>query len=131
MALSSCEAEVNALIKAGTEGLGVKIMAQQCEEDLSLELRTDASAAQGLCARQGAGRVKHLSVRQLWAQEREAAGDFKIKKLPRSENVLDMMTHHWSEAEGCKFLPVISMRRLEAERALKPMRRVEIRPSEE
>ena len=125
VALSSCEAEVNALIKAGTEGLGVRIMMQQCGEDLPLELRTDASAAQGLCARQGAGRVKHLSVRQLWAQEREAAGDFQIKKLPREENVSDMMTHHWSEADGRKFLPVISMRRLETETALKPRRRVE------
>ena len=120
----SCESEVNALIKGGVEGLGVKHMMQQCGCDPELELRTDASAAQGLCARQGAGRVKHLTVRQLWAQEKEAAGELKIKKVPRTVNVADMFTHHWSQAEGQKFMQHISIKRLESTAGLEPRRRL-------
>ena len=114
VALSSCEAEVNALIKGGTEGLGVKIMAQQCGHEPQLTILTDASAAQGLCARQGAGKVKHLSVRQMWAQEKESQGDFQIKKIPREMNVADMMTHHYSKAEGEKFLARVCFERMES-----------------
>ena len=124
VALSSCESEVNALIKGGVEGLGVKHMIQQCGCELDLELKTDASAAQGLCARQGAGRVKHLTVRQLWAQEKEAAGELKIKKVPRDHNSADMFTHHWSHKEGLKFLQHISIKRLEATSGLEPRRRL-------
>ena len=124
VALSSCESEVNALVKGGVEGLGVKHMVAQCGYELDLDLKTDASAAQGLCARQGAGRVKHLTVRQLWAQEREACGDLKIKKVPRSANCADMLTHHRTHAEGQKFLSLISIRRFEDTAAFNARRRV-------
>ena len=124
VALSSCEAEVNALVKEGTEGLGVRIMSEQCGELPSLSLQIDASAAQGLCARQGAGRVKHLTVKQLWAQEKEANGELKITKIPRLSNCADMFTHHWTTGEGEKFLRHISVQRLVASADLKPRRRV-------
>ena len=61
VALYSCEAEVNALIKGGTEGLGLKIMAQQCGQSPGMTVLTDASAAQGLCARQGV-RARQASI---------------------------------------------------------------------
>ena len=124
VALSSCESEVNALIKGGVEGLGVKHLMQQCGEDPKLEIRTDASAAQGLCARQGAGRVKHLTVRQLWAQEKEANGELKIVKIPRLDNAADMYTHHWTKAEGLKFLNTLSIRRIEITPEPNAMRRL-------
>ena len=113
IALSSCESEVNALIKGGVEGLGIKHMLQQCGEDPGFGLLTDASAAKGLCARQGAGRVKHLTVRQLWAQEKEAQGVLKIHKVPREVNAADMITHHWGRVDGEKFLKALSVRRPE------------------
>ena len=58
-------------------------MAQQCGHFPDLTILTDASAAQRLCARQGAGTVKHLFVRQMRAQEKEAQREFKIKKVSR------------------------------------------------
>ena len=122
--LSSCESEVNALAKGGVEGLRIKHMADQCGNTSDLELRTDAAAAQGLCARQGAGRVKHLTVRQLWAQEREAAGDLKIVKVPRAQNCADMFTHHWSNVDGQRFLQHISIRRLKTSAGIQPRRRL-------
>ena len=98
-------------------------MAEQCGEELSLFLKTDASATQGLCARQGAGRVKHFTVKQLWAQEKEADGSLKIIKVPRLEKCADMFTRHWSKT-GEKFLQHISVRRLEISDDIKPRRRV-------
>ena len=92
----------------------MKHLAQQCGEWPSLTMLTDASAAQALCSRQGAGRVKHLTVRQLWVQEKEAMGELGIKKAPRELNAADMLTHHYSRQEGEKIMSNISFRRIES-----------------
>ena len=68
VSLSSAEAELNALCKAAQEGLGAKYLSEElCHP---LVLKTDASAARGVVQRQGSGKVKHLSIRQLWDRER-------------------------------------------------------------
>ena len=126
VALSSCESEVNALVKGGTDGLGVRHLLEQCGEEPGLVLRTDASAAVGLCARQGAGKVKHLTVRQLWAQSKAADGEFTIAKVPRLSNGADMLTHHWTAPEYNRFMPMISLERPETGTGIRPRRRHEI-----
>ena len=78
---------------------------------MHLMIKTDASAAKGVIQRQGAGRVKHLSVKQLWVQERESAGELEIVKIPRAINVADLLTHHWSETEGRVMLGLMSVER--------------------
>ena len=98
--------------KGGTEGLGIKNMIDQCGRTIMLELRTDASAARGVVERVGAGKVKHLSVKQLWAQDKVAKGEMRIFKIPREINVSDVLTHHWTTAEGEKFLPAMGVERL-------------------
>ena len=47
IALSSCEAELNAALKGAVEGLNVQRLAASLGDELPLELRTDASAARG------------------------------------------------------------------------------------
>ena len=94
VSLSSCEAEINALVKGGTEGRGIAGMLDHCGETFTLELRTDASAAIGVCQRSGAGRVKHLAIKQLWLQGQVAQGALQIQKVPRAANVSDLLTHH-------------------------------------
>ena len=100
IALSSAEAEVNALCKGAQEGLAAKSLSEEVGTPLALKLRTDASAAVGILSRQGVGRVKHLQVRQLWMQERVHEGDLKLIKIPRAVNYSDVMTHHSTEREG-------------------------------
>ena len=73
IALSSCEAELNALLKGAKVGLCVQGIAQDFGDNPNLELRTDASAARGVLMRQGVGKIRHLHIKQLWLQE-------KIKK---------------------------------------------------
>ena len=68
IALSSCEAELNALCKALQEGLGAKHMLEELDNHMRLHVMTDSSAAQGVVLRQGTGKVTHFSVRQLWVQ---------------------------------------------------------------
>ena len=48
---------------------------------VDLEIKTDASAAIGICKRGGIGKVLHLAVGQLWVQERLKAKEFKLYKV--------------------------------------------------
>ena len=100
IALSSAEAELNASIKAGVESLGVANMGRELNAEHSIEVLCDASANIGINLRVGAGKIKHLGVRQLWLQERVFNGDLKIKKIPRLDNCSDALTHHWTAHDG-------------------------------
>ena len=100
ISLSSAEAELHALCKCTSEGLGVANMAKELMMSLPLRVHTDSSAARGIVQRQGAGKVKHLDIKTLWIQEREAKGDVSVKKVPRLLHWSDLLTHHWTEAEG-------------------------------
>ena len=63
---------------------------------MSIETRTDSSAAKGIQTRRGCGKVKHLQAKQLWVQERVQEGDVKVKKVPRAINPSDVMSHSWA-----------------------------------
>ena len=100
IALSSAEAELNASIKAGQEGLGLKHLAAELGDERFLCIRGDSSANDGIIKRAGAGKIKHLSVRQLWLQEQSAQGILWHEKIPRAENCADALTHHFSRSEA-------------------------------
>ena len=100
VSLSSGAAELHALCACATEGLALKNIYEEIGLEVEFELLTDSSAAKGMIMRQGAGRVKHLDIKSLWIQEREGQGDLKVLKIPRLENVSDLLTHHWSDQEG-------------------------------
>ena len=69
------------------EGLNVQRLAATLGDQLTLELKTDASAARGVILRQGVGKVRHVQVKQLWLQGNVAAGEVSIVKIPRADNV--------------------------------------------
>ena len=100
VALSSAEAELNASVKAGQEGLGVSNPLAEMGVPTHIQLRGDSSANHGIITRQGSGKVKHLSVRQLWLQEQTSLGRISHIKVPRLQNGADALTHHWTKAEG-------------------------------
>ena len=100
VALSSAEAELNASIKAGQEGLGLKHLCQELGDQQWLCVRGDSSANDGIIKRAGAGKIKHLSVRQLWLQEQSALGILWHEKIPRAENCSDALTHYFSRPEA-------------------------------
>ena len=100
VALSSAEAELNAMVKGISELLGVLNLLSITSVTYGGELLTDSSAARGIVHRQGSSKVKHLEVRQLWVQEVVSSGRVKCVKVPRAVNVADALTHHWSPKDG-------------------------------
>ena len=93
-ALSSGEAELSGVLKGSSEGLGLQSVLHDLGLQRDLVVRTDASAALGICRRHGLGKVRHLAVGQLWAQERLKAGDFRLFKHPGDLNPGDLLTKH-------------------------------------
>ena len=111
VSLSSAEAELHGLCKAASEGLAASNMAAELYIPLPLRLLTDSSAARGIIQRAGCGKVKHLDVKSLWLQEREAKGDLSTVKIPSLQNCSDLLTHHYSEPEAVLHLARMSVER--------------------
>ena len=105
VALSSAEAELNAAVKAGQEGIGIGNLLTEMGDTKFVQLYGDSSANHGIITRQGTGKVKHLSVRQLWLQERTSRGGMSHKKVPRLYNWSDILTHHFTKSEAEHHFP--------------------------
>ena len=100
VALSSAEAELNAIVKGASEMLGIMNVMKECGRKVEGQMWTDSSAAKGIFHRQGAGKTKHLECRQLWVQEKIANKTIKCDKVAREMNPADMLPHHWTTSEG-------------------------------
>ena len=102
IALSSGEAEYYGLVKGVAQGLGAKAMYFEAGLELSVEVKTDATAARGIAMRRGMGKVRHIEVSQLWVQDRVARGDIKVIKVDGTKNIADHLTKYLSR-EGIDF----------------------------
>ena len=109
VALSSAEAELNALVKAISETLGIKNMMKFAGVELTAEVFTDSSAAKGIVHRTGCGKVKHLEAKQLWVQEAVEVKEIKVSQVPREHNPSDALTHHWSATDGYRHLESLGL----------------------
>lgn len=111
ISLSSCEAELKALCKAGREVLVARHLAQETALILQVEMVTHSSVAKGVLQRRGAGKVKRLGTKQLWLQEREERNEIRRVRVGRSRNWSDLLTHHWNKLEGIQHLTAASFER--------------------
>ena len=92
IALSSGEAELKASCKCLAELLEVReVMDFLTELPPTMQLHLDAQATEGMLLRQGAGKLKHLTVRTLWVQAAVLEHDVKVIKLPRALNHADVL----------------------------------------
>ena len=112
VALSSAEAELNGICKASQEGLAAKFMAEEMDHHHGLEICTDASAALGVVMRHGIGKIKHLHVKQMWVQEKSREGSLLVRKVSRSVNPADLMTHHFTDQEAMNHLTLMGAVRI-------------------
>ena len=78
VALSSAEAELSGICKGTSLSLGLQSVASDLGFQWALKVRTDASAAIGVCRRRGLSKIRHLAVADLWVQERLRNGDFVL-----------------------------------------------------
>ena len=124
VALSSCEAEV----MAASEGIKEALLLQEVLmfaglRHYEIEVKVDSSAAHAFFHGRGVGRMKHKDSRILWLQDLIAAGGLRLKKVPRTQNLADMLTHTPSAKELEMFLPLMGLRCCsERDKALVAMR---------
>ena len=97
IALSSGEAELNAALKGATEAIGARTLMGELGMGCDIVLWGDSSACSGTLHREGAGRVKHLELKQLWLQQRIRKGEVDYHKIPRQENPADSLCKPWSK----------------------------------
>ena len=109
VALSSAEAELNALVKMISESLGLKNVLKAVNVNLPIEVCTDSSACKGIVQREGCGKVKHLEARQLWVQEYVGNKTVTVTKIPREMNSSDVLTHSWTYRDGTKHLTSVGL----------------------
>ena len=92
IALSSGEADLAALVKGFVELMGMRSIMRDFSCKLILGLATDATAAIGMVAREGLGKVRHLAVADQWVQERQRLGDIDYKKVDGPDNPANALT---------------------------------------
>ena len=92
IALSSGEAELAAMVKCTSEGMGMLCIMAEFGIQSDLTVRSDAVAAIGIVKRQGLGRIRHLAVADLWIQQKCKQGDVAYSKLPGKDNTSDILT---------------------------------------
>ena len=104
IALSSAEAEVYAAVSTCCDAIYMKRRLEFVfEQNVSIQLLIDNSAARQILMRAGVGRVRHLSVKILWLQQQVERKMVSVAAVASSANVADL---------GTKRLPCHTMRRL-------------------
>jgi len=105
--LSSGEAELHGVVRGGAIGIGFLSLLADLGVRLLLRLWTDSSATQGICARQGLGKVRHLDVQELWVQQRLRRGDFSLYKVEGDRNPGDLFTKPSLTSHRIRALPFL------------------------
>ena len=93
MSLSSCESELHSMVSSMCDGIFIKTCAEFIlAEEVEHIQYTDSSSARQLACRQGSGRVRHLSGKILWVQEKTQDGSVALRQVGTSENLADIGT---------------------------------------
>ena len=93
IALSSCEAETYAIASGLSEAIGIRTALEFLGSgQLSIRVRSDASAALAVTQRQGSGRIRHLSAKVMWVQQAVKQSLCKMLKISTHCNLADMGT---------------------------------------
>eukprot|EP00971_Amphidinium_carterae_P353001 6492793-Amphidinium_carterae.1 len=92
IALSSGESETYGIVKGVSVGLGLQALLKDWNLVTEVEVLCDSSAARSITSRRGVGRVRHISTRYLWVQEKLADKSFSLRVVKGSDNPADMLT---------------------------------------
>ena len=102
VSLSSGESEYYALLRASAHLLGMKSLLGDWGYEPELVALCDSSAARGIAARQGLGRVRHVDVRYLWLQQQVQHGRLRVESVDSKENWSDLFTKVLPESDARK-----------------------------
>ena len=123
IALSSGQSELAIVTKAAAEAMGIQAVLADFGVPFKIEIHSDATAAIGICKRQGLGRVRDLATADLWIQLKVSSRELKLFKLPGKDNPCDLMTKQPTAPEASRFMSMLGIRRLDGRPALAPSSR--------
>ena len=93
ISLSSCESELHSLVSAACDGLFLMACLRfALGGDIKHVMYTDSSSARQLASRQGVGRVRHLSGKVLWIQDKTNTGEITLRQVGTTWNLADIGT---------------------------------------
>ena len=110
IALSSGEAEFYGTVKTASRLIGVGGLLTDFGFAVNLELLTDSSAAQGVLARRGTGKIRHLETQTLWIQKAVQDKVIVAGRVPGNLNPADLGTKFLAEANILRLLHGIGLR---------------------
>ena len=82
-ALSTIEAEYDAVITGAAEGLGMQTMMTDLGLSAQVRVWTDSIAAKAILSRTGLGKTRHNEFEYWWLQEVTKFWRVKMKRLPK------------------------------------------------
>ena len=98
VALSSGEAEFHGIVMAVATPRQTSQVLGQIGVQVEVTIASDSSAARGICTRTGSGKVRHLSIKELWIQEAYRKKEFQLVSVDTLLNWADIGTKaHTSE----------------------------------
>ena len=109
IALSSGEAELTAVVKCSCETIGILQLAEDWGVYLEGDIMVDSSAALGVVARKGAGKLRHVRVGQLWIQEKRENEELRYRKVKGTDNPADALTKSLASPAMNKYLLDVGM----------------------
>ena len=74
--------------------LGLQALCIDLGLSVNINLYSDSSAARGIAARSGLGKVRHVAVHLLWLQQQVRSGRIVIRGVAGSANPADVYTKH-------------------------------------
>ena len=92
IALSSGQAEFYAMVKAGSQGLGMRSMLDDVGISSNVKVIADATAARGIAQRKRRGAVRHLEVHQCCIQDQVQSKEICVEKVGGKSNLADGLT---------------------------------------
>ena len=114
-----------AVVEGSQEALGMQALMADLGLQAGLTVQSDATAAVGIVSRLGLGKVRHLSVSDLWVQQASKEGRIKYSKLPGEKNPADLLTKPVGREVIDRHCAALGAIRLEGRSPLAPRRRGE------
>ena len=81
-------------MKTTAEAIGLVQLASGLGKELEAEVFVDSSAALGVVARKGCGKLRHVRVGQLWVQQLAEDEELSYRKICGEDNPAGLFTMH-------------------------------------
>ena len=104
VALSSGELEFYGIVRAVATSKQTSQVLEQIRLKAEVTIASDSSAARGICTRTGLGKVRHLSIKELWIQEAYRKKEFQLVSVDTLLNWADI----WNESTHVRAPDVVA-----------------------